>query len=77
MCSSASWLQWALFYGHLSFGVGSLENCLSQFSSKREVRAVGSISNLNLVFRGLAAKFQSSIFKTMSHFGFLRFGFCL
>ncbi|EGQ8107543.1 hypothetical protein CGH72_24545 [Vibrio parahaemolyticus] len=28
--SSASWLQWALFSGHLFFGVGSSENCLNQ-----------------------------------------------
>ncbi len=77
LSSSASCLHWALFFGHLFFGAENSENCLSQFSSKREVRAVGSISNLNLVFRGLAAKFQSTIFKTMSHFGFLRFGFCL
>ncbi|HFQ5196452.1 TPA: hypothetical protein ACGVAG_004652 [Vibrio vulnificus] len=49
-CLSASWFQWALFSGHLFFGVGSSENCLNQFSGKREARAVGSISNLNLGF---------------------------
>ncbi|MGR3087269.1 hypothetical protein ABMY21_22225, partial [Vibrio vulnificus] len=43
---SASWLYWVLFSGHLFFGAGNSENCLSQFSGKREVRAVGSISNL-------------------------------
>ncbi|MCD1216848.1 hypothetical protein B4934_18450 [Vibrio cholerae] len=47
---SASWLQWALFFGHLFFGAGNSECCLNQFSGKREVRAVGSISNLILVF---------------------------
>ncbi len=43
---SASWLQWALFSGHLFFGAGNSERCLNQFSGKREVRSVGSISNL-------------------------------
>ncbi|MBH9742350.1 hypothetical protein CJ419_22120 [Vibrio navarrensis] len=47
---SASWLQWALFSGHLFFGAGNSERCLNQFLGKREVRAVGSISNLILVF---------------------------
>ncbi len=47
---SASWLYWALFSGPLFFGAGNSENCLSQFSGKREVRAVGSISNLILGF---------------------------
>nr|WP_258230134.1 hypothetical protein [Vibrio vulnificus] len=50
LCSSASWLQWALFSGHLFFGVGSSENCFNQFSVKREVRGAGSISNLILSF---------------------------
>ncbi|AUW39131.1 hypothetical protein AL549_23225 [Vibrio vulnificus] len=50
MCSSASWVQWALFSGHLFFGVGSSENCLNQLSVKREVKVAGSISNLILVF---------------------------
>ncbi|HFQ5259287.1 TPA: hypothetical protein ACGUXQ_004570 [Vibrio vulnificus] len=48
--SSASQLHWALFSGHLFFGVGSSENCLNQFSGKHEVRAAGSISNLILGF---------------------------
>ncbi|WP_249255316.1 hypothetical protein [Vibrio cidicii] len=74
---SASWLQWALFSGHLFFGARSSERCLNQFSSKREVRAIGSIRNLILGFSVLSAKVQSLIFKIMSHFGFLRFGFCL
>ncbi|MCA0763309.1 hypothetical protein, partial [Vibrio vulnificus] len=47
---SASWLQWALFSGHLFFGAGNSERCLNQFSGKREVRAVGSINNLILGF---------------------------
>ncbi len=70
---SASRLQWALFSGHLFFGVGSSENCLNQFSGKREVRAAGSISNLILGFRFLAAKFQSLIFKNYESFQFFRF----
>ncbi|HIF6137237.1 hypothetical protein [Vibrio parahaemolyticus] len=48
LSSSASCLRWALFSGHLFFGVGSSENCLNQSSVKREVRAVGSIRTLNL-----------------------------
>jgi len=47
---SASLLQWALFSGHLFFGAGNSENCLNQYSGKREVRAVGSISSLILGF---------------------------
>ncbi|MFW9641972.1 MULTISPECIES: hypothetical protein [Vibrio] len=50
LCSSASWLQWALFFGHLFFGAENSENCLNQFSGKREVRAIGSIRALNLGF---------------------------
>ncbi|HFQ4887582.1 hypothetical protein [Vibrio vulnificus] len=49
-CLSASWLFRALFFGHLFFGAGNSEICLSQFSGKREVRPVGSISNLILGF---------------------------
>ncbi|EOA6823169.1 hypothetical protein ACWOGY_001230 [Vibrio vulnificus] len=49
-CLSASWLFRALFFGHLFFGAGNSESCLSQFSGKREVRPVGSISNLILGF---------------------------
>ncbi|MET1283083.1 hypothetical protein [Vibrio navarrensis] len=47
---SASLLQWALFSGHLFFGAENSENCLYQFSCKREVRAVGSIRSLILGF---------------------------
>ncbi|HFQ5018261.1 TPA: hypothetical protein ACGUP9_004341 [Vibrio vulnificus] len=48
--SSASQLDWALFSGHQFFGAGNSENCLIQFSGKREVRAAGSIGNLNIGF---------------------------
>ncbi len=76
---SASRLQWALFSGHLFFGAKNSENCLNQFSVKREVRAVGSIRNPFLVFKLQTrfAKIPSLIIKTMIHFGFLRFGFCV
>ncbi|MBE3671315.1 hypothetical protein BOO24_20090 [Vibrio navarrensis] len=74
---SASWLHWALFSGHLFFSAGNSERCLSQFSGKREFRAVGSIRSLILGFSVLSAKFQSLIFKIMSHLSFLVFGFCL
>ncbi|MGL1014570.1 hypothetical protein ACSTEF_22675, partial [Vibrio vulnificus] len=77
LCLSASWLHWALFSGHLFFGTGNSERCLSQFSGKREFRAVGSIRSLILGFSVLSAKFQSLIFKIMSHLSFLVFGFCL
>ncbi|EGR0637635.1 hypothetical protein E5T98_22620 [Vibrio vulnificus] len=40
----------ALFFGLLFFGARNSENCLIQFSGKREVRVVGSISNLILGF---------------------------
>ncbi len=69
-CLSASWLFRALFFGHLFFGAKNSDSCLSQFSGKREVRAVGSIRNLILGFFVLAAKVQSLIFKIMSHFSF-------
>ncbi|EOK5726414.1 hypothetical protein ACWOKN_004336 [Vibrio vulnificus] len=47
---SASWLRLALFSGHLFFGAKNSEICLSQFSGKCEVRAVGAIGNLILGF---------------------------
>ncbi|MER0370202.1 hypothetical protein ABRZ72_22485 [Vibrio vulnificus] len=50
LCSSASWLQWALFSGHPFLVATNSENCLNQFSGKREVREVGSIKTLNLGF---------------------------
>ncbi|WP_031831461.1 hypothetical protein [Vibrio parahaemolyticus] len=46
----ASWLQWALFFGHLFFGAENSERYLNQLSGKREVREVGSIKTLNLGF---------------------------
>ncbi|BAC94651.1 hypothetical protein [Vibrio vulnificus YJ016] len=50
MYLSASWLHWALFFGHLFFGAENSESYLNQFSGKREVRVAGSISNLILGF---------------------------
>ncbi|OXX47403.1 MULTISPECIES: hypothetical protein [unclassified Vibrio] len=47
---SANWLRWALFSGHPFLGAKNSESCLNQFSGKREVRAVGAISKLNLGF---------------------------
>ncbi|RBO13884.1 hypothetical protein DSL61_17705 [Vibrio cholerae] len=52
LCSSASWLQRALFSGQLFFGAGNSENCLSRFSSRREVGSAGSI---NIVITGFWA----------------------
>ncbi len=75
LCLSASWLHWALFSGHLFFGAGNSERCLSQFSGKREFRAVGSIRSLILGFSVLSAKVQSLIFKNYESFQF--FGFWL
>ncbi len=76
---SASLLQWALFSGHLFFGAENSERCLNQFSGKCEVRAVGSIRNPFLGFKlqTRSAKIPNLNIKTMIHFGFLRFGFCL
>ncbi|HAS8618380.1 TPA: hypothetical protein I7787_22205 [Vibrio vulnificus] len=74
---SASWLYWALFSGHLFLGAKNSESCLNQFSGKDEVSLAGSIGNLILGFSVLAAKVPSLIFKMMSHFSFLVFGFCL
>ncbi|EJB5285382.1 hypothetical protein MW652_004440, partial [Vibrio vulnificus] len=69
----------ALFSGQLFFGAGSSKNCLNQFSGKREVRAVGAIRNPLLGFKLQTrfAKIPNLIIKTMIHFGFLSFGFCL
>ncbi|EGR2798163.1 hypothetical protein DU976_20300 [Vibrio navarrensis] len=58
LCLSASWLQWALFSGHLFFGAENSENCLNQFLGKSEVRAAGSIRNLSLGFSFWLAKFK-------------------
>ncbi|EGQ9994392.1 hypothetical protein FR279_22475 [Vibrio vulnificus] len=78
LCLSASWLQWALLFGHLFFGAENSESCLNQFSGKREVRAVGSIRNPFLGFKlqTRSAKIPNLNIKTMIHFGFLSFGFC-
>ncbi len=78
LCLSASWLFWALFFGLLFFGAENSESCLNQFSGKRDVRG-GSIRN---PFRGFklqtrSAKVPSLNIKTMIHFGFLIFVFCL
>ncbi len=67
----------ALLFGHLFFGAENSESCLNQFSGKRKVRAAGSIKNLILGFWPWIAEIRSVFFKSMSHFGFLRFGFCL
>ncbi|HAS6373363.1 TPA: hypothetical protein I7236_21200 [Vibrio vulnificus] len=67
-----------VFVGKLAFvGAKNSESCLNQFSGKREVRAIGSIRNVILGFSVLSAKVQSLVFKIMSHFSFLVFGFCL
>ncbi|WP_134981124.1 hypothetical protein [Vibrio metoecus] len=55
---SASLLQWALFSGHLFVGAENSECCLNQLSGKREVRVVGSIRNLILVFEFWPPKFK-------------------
>ncbi|HGS5305650.1 TPA: hypothetical protein ACMDWJ_003667, partial [Vibrio cholerae] len=52
LCLSASWFQRTLFSGQLFFGAGNSENCLSRFSSKREVGSAGSI---NIVITGFWA----------------------
>ena len=77
LCLSASWLQRALFSGQLFFGAGNSENCLNQFSCKREVRAAGSISIFTTSFWAWIAKIRSLFFKSMSRFSFLGFSFCL
>ncbi|HAS8156432.1 TPA: hypothetical protein I7706_22140 [Vibrio vulnificus] len=71
-CLSASWLLWALFSGHPFLGVKNSENCLNQFSGKREVREVGSIRNSFLGFKlqTRSTKIPDLNIKTMIHFGF-------
>ncbi|EPD2588295.1 hypothetical protein ACR82O_003625, partial [Vibrio cholerae] len=71
-CLSASWLQRALFSGQLFFGAGNSENCLNQFSGKREVRAVGSISILITGFWGLNCRNSKSVFQLYESFQFFR-----
>ncbi|EGQ9939837.1 hypothetical protein D8T65_24495 [Vibrio vulnificus] len=68
-----------MFFGHLFFGAENSECCLILFSGKREVSAAGSIRNPFLGFK-LQTRFAeilSLIIKTMIHFGFLIFVFCL
>ncbi len=79
LCLSESRLQWALFSGHLFFGAKNSENCLNQFSGKREVRAVGSIRNPFLGFQTSNQICQNSEpdYQNYDSFGFLRFGFCV
>ncbi|EGR2919292.1 hypothetical protein DMW38_24025 [Vibrio parahaemolyticus] len=78
-CLSASWLLWALFSGHPFLGAKNSESCLNQFLGKREARAIGSIRNPFLGFKlqTRSAKVPSLNIKTMIHFGFLIFVFCL
>ncbi|HAS8201386.1 TPA: hypothetical protein I7683_22070 [Vibrio vulnificus] len=52
LCLSASLLRLALLSGHLFFGAENSENCLSRFSSKREVGSAGSI---NILITGFGA----------------------
>ncbi|EGQ8107511.1 hypothetical protein I7096_004931 [Vibrio parahaemolyticus] len=68
-----------MFFGHSFFGAGNSENCLNQFSGKREVGAAGSIRTPFLGFKLQTrfAKIPNLNIKTMIHFGFLRFVFCL
>ncbi|POB90535.1 hypothetical protein CRN40_00115 [Vibrio vulnificus] len=68
-----------MLFGLLFFSAGNSESCLNQFLGKREVRAVGSIKNpfLGSKLQTRLAKIPSLILKTMIHFGFLRFGFCV
>ncbi|HAS8160801.1 hypothetical protein BST50_22350 [Vibrio vulnificus] len=68
-----------MFFGHLFFGAENSERCLNQFLSNYAVRAAGSIRNPFLVFKLQAsfAKIRSLIIKTMIHFSFLTFVFCL
>ncbi|MGR3073514.1 hypothetical protein ABMY53_21175 [Vibrio vulnificus] len=72
-CFSASWLQWARFSGQLFFGAGNSANCLNQFSGKREVEAVGSISNLILGLFSISGQSSKSDFQNHESFQF--FGF--
>ncbi len=62
-----------LFSGHFFFGAGNSENCLNQYSGKREVRAVGSISNLILGFFSISGQSPKSDFQNHESFPFFRF----
>ncbi|HDZ3778371.1 TPA: hypothetical protein RSW71_003307 [Vibrio cholerae] len=70
---SASWLQWALFSGHLFFVAENSENCLNQFSGKREVGAAGSIRNLILGFLSFSSQISKSDFQNYESFRFSTF----
>ncbi len=74
---SASWLQRAQFSGQLFFSAGNSKSCLSQFSSKLEVGAAGSIRNLNCRFLSIGGQSSKLDFQIMSRFGFFGLGFCL
>ncbi len=50
LCLSARRLFRALFFGHLFFGAGNSENCLNQFSGKREVRVLAQSVICSSVF---------------------------
>ncbi|HAS8600400.1 TPA: hypothetical protein I7783_20700 [Vibrio vulnificus] len=60
-------------------GAKNSESCLNQLLGKREVRSVDSIRSpfLGSKLQTRVAKIPSLIVKTMIHFGFLRFGFCV
>ncbi|WP_080608899.1 hypothetical protein, partial [Vibrio vulnificus] len=72
LCLSASWLQWALFSGHLFFGAENSECCLNQLSGKREVRAVGSIQKFDLRFLSFDCQSSKSVFQIYESFQFFR-----
>ncbi|MCU8203653.1 hypothetical protein M2G83_21755, partial [Vibrio vulnificus] len=59
------------------FGAGNSENCLIQFSGKREVRAVGSIRNPFLGFQTSNQICQNSEPHYQNYDSFQFFGFWL
>ncbi|WP_212743201.1 hypothetical protein, partial [Vibrio cholerae] len=75
LCLSAIWLRLALFSGQLFFSAGNSKSCLSQFSSKLEVGAAGSIRNLNCRFLSIGGQSSKLDFQIMSRFGFLVLAF--
>ncbi|MBE3663402.1 hypothetical protein BOO91_21070, partial [Vibrio navarrensis] len=77
LCFSAIWLRLALFSGQLFFSAGNSKSCLSQFFSKHEVGAAGSIRNLNCRFLSIGGQSSKLDFQIMSRFGFFGLGFCL
>ncbi|POC36027.1 hypothetical protein CRN50_09540 [Vibrio vulnificus] len=70
---------WALFSGHPFLGAKNSESCLNQFLSNYAVSVAGSIRNPFLGFKlqTRSAKTPNLNIKTMIHFGFLSFVFCL